>query len=100
MGTRAAIHKYAVIIGISGFALAYSPGAASAQQFDPSKHHNCYNIQHDPGERYPDLGRYCLWAAPGFGKLIQDHMAMIEKFPHRVQNGFQREFDFPFDPDE
>ncbi len=63
------------------------------------KHHNCYNIQHDPGERYPDLGRYCLWAAPGFGKLIQDHMAMIEKFPHRVQKGFQREFDFPFDPE-
>jgi arylsulfatase len=64
------------------------------------KHHNCYNIQHDPGERYPDLSRYCLWAAPGFGKLIQDHMAMIEKFPHRVQKAYQREFDFPFDPEE
>ena len=34
MGTRAAIHKYAVIIGISGFALAYSLGTANAQQFD------------------------------------------------------------------
>jgi arylsulfatase len=63
-------------------------------------HHNCYNLHHDPAERYPDLGRYCLWAAPGFGKLIQDHMAMVERFPHRVQKGFQREFDFPFDPEK
>ncbi len=67
----------------------------------PEKHHhNCYNIQHDPGERYPDLGRYCLWAAPGFGKLIQDHLAMIKKFPHRVQQSRQREFDYPFDPEK
>ena len=63
------------------------------------KHHNCYNIQHDPGERYPDLSRYCLWAAPGFAKLIQDHMAMIAKFPNRVQKSHQREFDVPFDPE-
>jgi arylsulfatase A-like enzyme len=63
-------------------------------------HHNLYNIYHDPGERYPDLAHYGLWAAPGFGKMIQDHMAMIEKFPHRVQKGFQREFDFPFDPEK
>ena len=64
------------------------------------KHKNCYNIQHDPGERYPDLARYCLWAAPGFGKMIQDHKVMIEKFPHRVQKAYQREFDFPFDPEK
>ncbi len=63
-------------------------------------HHNCYNIYHDPGERYPDLGRYCLWAAPGFAKLIQDHMAMIKKFPHRVQKVHQRAFDIPFDPEK
>ena len=63
-------------------------------------HHNCYNLHHDPGERYPDLGRYCLWALPGFGKLIQDHKAMIKKFPHRVQKAYQREFDFPFDPEK
>ena len=31
--------------------------------------------------------------------MIQNHMAMIERFPHRVQKGFQREFDFPFDPE-
>jgi len=63
-------------------------------------HKNCYNIQHDPGERYPDFARYCLWGAPGFGKLIQDHRAMIEKFPHRVQKAYQRAFDFPFDPEK
>ncbi len=63
-------------------------------------HHNCYNLQHDPAERYPDLSHYCLWAAPGFGKMIQDHMALIEQFPHRVQNGYQREFDYPFDPEK
>ncbi len=34
MNIRVAMHNYAVIIGISGFALAYSLGAASAQQFD------------------------------------------------------------------
>jgi arylsulfatase len=62
-------------------------------------HHNLYNIHHDPGERYPDLSHYGLWAAPGFGKMIQDHNALIKKFPHRVQKGFQREFDFPFDPE-
>ena len=32
-------------------------------------------------------------------EMIQNHMAMIEQFPHRVQKGFQREFDFPFDPE-
>jgi hypothetical protein len=32
--------------------------------------------------------------------MIQDHMAMIEKFPHRVQKSRQKEFDFPFDPEK
>ena len=36
----------------------------------------------------------------GFAKMIQDHMAMIEKFPHRFQKAYQREFDFPFDPEK
>jgi hypothetical protein len=63
-------------------------------------HHNLYNIYHDPGERYPDIAHYGLWAGPGFAKMIQDHMAMIEKFPHRVQKAYQREFDFPFDPEK
>ena len=67
----------------------------------PEKPHaNCYNLHHDPAERYPDLAKYCLWAAPLFAKLIQDHNAMIEKFPHRVQKAYQREFDYPFDPEK
>jgi arylsulfatase A-like enzyme len=63
-------------------------------------HHNFYNIYHDPGERYPDEVRYGLWSGPGFKKMIQDHNAMIEKFPHRVQKSHQREFDVPFDPEK
>ena len=63
-------------------------------------HHNLYNLQHDPGERYPDFVHYGLWAAPGFGRLIQEHNAMIERFPHRVQKAHQREFDYPFDPEK
>ncbi len=70
----------------------------------PEKPHaNCYNLYHDPGERYPDLSRYCLWAAPGFAKMIQDHMALIKKFPHRVQKAYQREYgesDHGFDPEK
>lgn len=62
-------------------------------------HKNCYNLHHDPGERYPDIARYCLWAGPGFRKLIEDHQALIQEFPHRVQRPYQREFDTPFDPE-
>jgi hypothetical protein len=32
--------------------------------------------------------------------MIQDHNALIKKFPHRVQKVYQREFDFPFDPEK
>ena len=28
-------------------------------------HHNLYNIYHDPGERYPDISHYGLWAGTG-----------------------------------
>jgi arylsulfatase len=68
---------------------------------NPAKpHHNFYNIYHDPAERHADEVRYGLWAGPGFKKMIQDHQAMIEKFPHRVQKDRQREFDRPFDPEK
>jgi arylsulfatase len=62
-------------------------------------HHNCYNLLHDPAERFPDFAHYCLWAAPGFSKMIEDHNALIAKFPHRVQKAHQRDFDSPFDPE-
>ncbi len=40
------------------------------------------------------------WVDSGFKKMIQDHQALIEKFPHRVQKACQREFDRPFDPEK
>lgn len=43
---------------------------------------------------------FTLWAGPGFGKMIQDHKAIIKKFPHRVQKSHQVEFDVPFDPEK
>ena len=46
---------------------------------------------------------YGLWAGPGFRKMIEDHNAMIEKFPHRVQKGYQREYresEHGFDPEK
>ena len=33
-----------------------------------------------------------------FGDINIDE-ALIEKFPHRVQKAYQREFNFPFDPE-
>jgi arylsulfatase len=63
-------------------------------------HHNFYNIYHDPAERHADEVRDGLWSGPGFKKMIQDHQAMIKKFPHRVQKDRQREFDRPFDPEK
>ncbi len=63
-------------------------------------HHNFYNLYHDPAERFPNMVEIALWAAPAFTKLIQEHMAMIEKFPHQVQELVPNaEFDYPFDPD-
>jgi arylsulfatase len=62
-----------------------------------------YNLYHDPGERFVDEVRYGLWAGPGFRKMIEDHNAMIEKFPHRVQKGYQREYresEHGFDPEK
>ena len=41
-----------------------------------------------------------LWAGPAFKKILQEHMAMIKKFPHHVQKPVPNaEFDYPFDPD-
>ena len=63
------------------------------------EHHNMYNLYYDPGERFPNMVEIGLWASPGFTKIIQDHMALIKKFPHQVQNVHNAEFDYPFDPD-
>ena len=66
-------------------------------------HHNFYNLYHDPAERFADEVRYGLWSGPGFKKLIEDHNAMINKFPHRIQNDYMRDYgesDPGFDPEK
>ncbi len=63
-------------------------------------HHNFYNIYYDPGERFPNMVEIALWAGPAFTKILQEHMAMIKKFPHHVQKTVPNaEFNYPFDPD-
>ncbi len=59
-----------------------------------------FNLYHDPAERFVDEVRYGLWTGPGMRKMIQDHEAMIQQFPHRVQKGYLRELDRPFDPEK
>ena len=77
------------------------PSAPSEPTFSlDSAHHYFYNLYYDPGERYPNMVEIGLWAGPAFQKIIQDHIKMIEKFPHqKAQLGHKVEFDYPFDPD-
>ena len=77
------------------------PSAPSEPIFSlDSAHHYFYNLYYDPGERYPNMVEIGLWAGPAFQKIIQDHIKMIEKFPHqKAQLGHKVEFDYPFDPD-
>jgi arylsulfatase len=58
-----------------------------------------YNIYHDPAERFPNEIQNGAWAGPGISKMIQDHMLLIKKYPHRNVTGFYREFDRSFDPE-
>ncbi|MCG8306179.1 MAG: hypothetical protein MI975_02230 [Cytophagales bacterium] len=58
-----------------------------------------YNIYHDPAERYPQEIQYGLWAGPGLTKLIQEHMLLIRKYPHRKLDSYYRDFDSSFDPE-
>ncbi len=32
--------------------------------------------------------------------MVQEHMKLIEKYPHRVQGPYQREPDQPFNPSQ
>ncbi|WP_170765481.1 sulfatase-like hydrolase/transferase [Ruegeria lacuscaerulensis] len=58
-----------------------------------------FNIYHDPAERFPNEIQNGLWAGPGLTKMIQDHFALIQQFPHRVLQGHYRDFDRSFDPE-
>ena len=59
-----------------------------------------FNIYHDPAERYPNEPQNGIWAGPGVTKLIQEHMLLIQKYPHREPaNSYYRDFDRSFDPE-
>ncbi len=58
-----------------------------------------YNLYHDPAERFPNEIRNGLWAGPGLTKLVQEHMRLIEQYPHRQLQGHYRDFDRSFDPE-
>ncbi len=63
------------------------------------KFFEAYNIYHDPAERFPNELENGFWAGPGMSRIIQEHMAMIQKYPHRQVVGKYREFDTNFDPE-
>lgn len=58
-----------------------------------------YNLMHDPAERYPEETAYA-GNSYGMKLVIQEHMKMIQEFPHTEQQPYQRAPDFPFNPTE
>ena len=67
---------------------------------DPSFHfYEVYNIYHDPAERFPNEIQNGAWSGPGINKMIQEHMLLIKKYPHRKVTGYLRDFDSSFDPE-
>jgi hypothetical protein len=59
-----------------------------------------YNIYHDPAERFPNEAQNGIWAGPGITKMIQEHMLLIEEYPHRQPApSHYRDFDRSFDPE-
>ncbi len=57
-----------------------------------------FNIYHDPAERFPNEARNGIWAGPGMTKMIQEHLLLIERYPHRPVQSYYRDFDTSFDP--
>ena len=56
-----------------------------------------YNLMHDPAERYARETNYPNYSY-GITRMLEQHNKLVEKFPHRVQNHYQREPDQPFNP--
>jgi arylsulfatase len=56
-----------------------------------------YNLMHDPAERYPKETQYAAYSF-GITKMLEEHKKLIKKFPNRVQVGYQRDTDQPFNP--
>ena len=58
-----------------------------------------FNLYHDPAERFPNEAQNGIWAGPGITKMIQEHMLLIEDYPHRSVSSYYRDFDTSFDPE-
>ncbi len=56
-----------------------------------------YDLMLDPAERYPHDTNFSTYSF-GLTRMIEQHLALIEKYPHRVQTPYQREYDAPFNP--
>ncbi len=58
-----------------------------------------YNLYHDPAERFPNESQNGIWAGPGITKMVQEHLLLIEEYPHRPTSSHYRDFDTSFDPE-
>jgi len=56
-----------------------------------------YDLMLDPAERYPSTTNFSTYSF-GLTRMIEQHLKLIEKFPHTVQKPYQREYDAPFNP--
>ena len=56
-----------------------------------------YDLMLDPAERFPHDTNFSTYSF-GLTRMIEQHLALIEKYPHRVQTPYQREYDAPFNP--
>ncbi len=56
-----------------------------------------YDLMLDPAERFPHDTNFSTYSY-GLTRMIEQHLALIEKYPHRVQRPYQREYDAPFNP--
>ncbi|GMR18567.1 MAG: arylsulfatase [Gammaproteobacteria bacterium] len=66
----------------------------------PEKHlASFYNLMHDPAERYPDVALYGGYDAYGITRMLQEHMAMMKKFPNRPNTVYQAQPERPYDPE-
>ena len=57
------------------------------------------NLYHDPAERFGNEVANGLWAGAGLGKLVQDHLKLIEEYPNRELQPYWPDFDRSFDPE-
>lgn len=56
-----------------------------------------YDLMLDPAERHPSESSFSTYSF-GLTRMVEQHLALINKFPHRVQTPRQREYDAPYNP--